>query len=901
MNRTREERPWHAIAPQEATQALDSDERGLASEEASRRLERHGENRLPEPRRRGPLRRLLAQFHNILIYVLIVAGAVTSLLGEWLDAGVIFAVVVINATIGFVQEGKAERAMDAIRKMLRTRTRVLRDGDIQEIDAVGLVPGDVILLESGDRVPADARLLSTRGLRVDESSLTGESVPVDKTTEALEADTVLADRRCMSWSGTLVTSGRARAVVVATGERTELGRISRAAEEAEEITTPLLRRIHHFGRQLTVVILVLAALTLALGTLWRGEALEDMFFAAVGLAVAAIPEGLPAIITITLALGVQTMARRNAIVRRLPAVETLGSVTVICSDKTGTLTRNEMTVRGIRTPTATYSVSGTGYRAEGGIHADEGDPSDDSALEELLLAGVLCNDSRLQETDQEIAISGDPMEAALLVLARKRELDPAELQQQWPRTDHIPFESENRYMATLHHDHHGHGRILVKGAPEQLLSMCEEALGDKGESGGLDTDRWREAVDEFGREGQRTIALAMKSRDSSRTTLDESDVASGLTLLGLVALEDPPRQEAIEAVSECHGAGIRVKMITGDHLGTALAIGRQLGIGDGSKGLEGAHFEACQAEDVPKVARDTDVFARFSPEHKLTLVRGLREGKEITAMTGDGVNDAPALRSADVGVAMGRSGTEAAREASEIVLADDNFATIATAVRTGRAIYDNIRKSLLFILPTNGGQSLLILAAVAAGLALPVTPVQILWVNMVTAVTLALALAFEPPEKGIMERPPRPPGEPILTPFLIWRIGLVSVLILVATFTMFNWHMQAGLPLEVARTAAVNTVIACQVFYLYNCRYLLLPVFNLQGLSGNPWVPGAIILIVLLQAGFTYLPPMQLLFGTTPLPLESWLGILAVSLPILFLVEGEKAILRRRARPSALT
>ena len=892
-----EDQQWESITTEKAHSLLQTPEQGLDDEEVLSRRDYYGENRLPEVRKRSVIRRFLVQFNNILIHVLIAAGLVTVALGEWLDASVIFGVVLINGIIGFIQEGKAEQAMESIRRMLSTRARVLRDGEHHEVDAAEIVPGDIILLESGDRVPADARLLAVKGLRTDESSLTGESVPVDKSTDPVEAGIAIADRLSMVWSGTLVTAGQGHALVTGTGEATELGRISQAAENAPELVTPLLRKIHQFGRQLTVLILALAALTYLAGTLWRGQPAAEMFFAAVSLAVAAIPEGLPAIITITLAIGVQAMARRNAIIRRLPAVETLGSVTVICSDKTGTLTRNEMTVRGIQTPSHAYAVTGAGYTREGDITAESNPSGDDRALDDLLLAGILCNDSHLKDTDQGIRIAGDPMEAALLILGDKAELDTRQLRKHWTRTDYIPFESDTRYMATLNHDHADDARILVKGAPERILPMCRGVCLEDGGDGPIDARSWEEVVHNYARQGRRTLAFAMKRVDPQHTVLKQEDAEEGLVLLGLIALEDPPRDEAIKAVSECREAGIRVKMITGDHLGTALAIGEQLGLRNTRKGMTGADFQQLDEDGIAAAAVEIDVFARFSPENKLTLVQALQKNNQITAMTGDGVNDSPALRSADVGVAMGRGGTEAAREASEVVLADDNFATIAGAVRTGRGVYDNIRKSLMFILPTNGGQALLILAAVVAGLTLPVTPVQVLWVNMVTAVTLALALTMEPTEPNVMRRPPRPPAEPIFTPFLSWRVIFVSFLILAATLSVFNLHIQDGMGIETARTAAVNTVIACQIFYLYNCRHMVEPILSYRGLTENPWVPGTIGIIVVLQLLFTYLPPMQTLFGTTGLTGTTWLMILSVSLPLLFIVELEKFVIRRWSQP----
>lgn len=889
---------WHALPAPEAIERAASRDRGLTGPEVERRRELHGENVIPPPRRRGPFLRLLAQFHNMLIYVLLVAAAVTFALDELLDAAVILGVVVVNAAIGFVQEGRAERAMDSIRSMLQVSTRVLRDGEVREVDARQLVPGDVVLLEPGDRVPADLRLLSVKGLRTDESGLTGESVPVDKDTQALDPDTVLADRRSMAWSGTLVTAGRGRGLVVATGTSSEMGRISQAVERSERVVTPLLRRIQQFGRQLTVLILALSALTFGYGILVRGEPAADMFFAAVGLAVAAIPEGLPAIITITLALGMQYMARRQAIVRRLPAVETLGAVTVICTDKTGTLTRNEMTVRQVRTAEGDFRAEGGGYEPAGELRAEHGSRRD-AALAELLLGAQLCNDAELYLEGESPEISGDPMEAALLVLGIKGGLDTRATRGDWPRTDAIAFEPEHRYMATLHHDHRGHGRIFVKGAPERLLDMCELELGGGGDARPLDREHWEETARELAASGQRTLALAMREVEAERTVLDYRDAEQRLVLLGVVGLEDPPRPEAVEAVAECLAAGIRVKMITGDHLGTALSIGARMGIGDGVRGMTGTEFERLHGEEIPRAAAEVDVFARFSPENKLMLVQALRAAGEVTAMTGDGVNDAPALRNADIGIAMGRKGTETAREAAEIVLADDNFASIARAVKAGRRIYDNIRKSLLFILPTNGGEAMLIIAAVLAGLQLPITPLQILWVNMVTAVTLALALVFEHNEPGIMKRPPRRPGGGIVDGMLLWRICLVSLLILGATLTVFGWHIADGRSVATARTAAVNAVVMCEILYLFNTRHFRDSVLNLKGLIGNPWVPGAAGVVLALQVGFTYLPPMQSLFDTMALGPDSWLVIMAASVPLLFVVEAEKALLRWRWKPAS--
>ena len=887
---------WHARDAEDVLSHLASSHDGLSSDEAAERLARYGPNRLRPPRRHGPLVRFLLQFHNVLIYVLIVAAVVTALLGHWVDTGVILGVVVINALIGVIQEGKAEKALDAIRDMLSPQATVLRQGRRQTIAAEELVPGDVVILQSGDKVPADLRLLRSRELRVDESVLTGESVAVDKRPEPVAADAVLGDRLNMAFSGTLVTYGQASGVVAATADATEIGRISSMLEDVEKLTTPLLRQIAVFGRWLAGAIIGAAALTFLFGVVFRDYAWGEIFLAAVGLAVAAIPEGLPAIMTITLAIGVQRMAGRNAIIRKLPAVETLGSVTVICSDKTGTLTRNEMTVQGIVTGGAEYDVTGVGYAPEGAVERD-GSPvasDDEPVLPELLRAALLCNDATVEHHDGQWRMQGDPTEGALMTLAMKTDLDPVELSGELPRTDAIPFESEHRFMATLHHDHHGHGVIYLKGAPERVLEMCAVQRTAEGDEP-IDHDYWHRAMETLAERGQRVLALAVSPVEAGRHELTFDDVEDGLTLLGLVGLIDPPREEAIAAVRQCQEAGIRTKMITGDHALTARAIGRELGIGDGERVLTGKDVEGMDDAALEDAVRGTDVFARASPEHKLRLVRALQARGERVAMTGDGVNDAPALKRADVGVAMGVKGTEVSKEASDMVLADDNFASIARAVEEGRTVYDNLRKALLFLLPTNGGQAMVVIAAVMAGMMLPISPVQILWVNMVTAVTLGLALAFEPTEPGVMERAPRRPDEPILSAFLVWRVGFVSLLLVTATFGLFL-HAAGGLEVtDHARTVAVNTLVMCQVFYLVSARFVFRPSLVSGPLQGNPWVPGSIAAIIVLQLLFTYAPPLQLLFGTEALSVADWVRVVIAGVIVFLLVELEKWLLAWRA------
>ncbi|MBI4194321.1 MAG: cation-transporting P-type ATPase [Betaproteobacteria bacterium] len=888
-------RLWHALPAEETLTAVGADLHGLSEAEARERLASYGPNRLPPPQRRGPLARFVLQFHNVLIYVLLAAAAVTAALGHWIDTGVIVAVVLINAVIGFVQEGKAERAIEAIRSMLSLHALVLRDGRRREIPADELVPGDVVLLASGDKVPADLRLIEVRTLRVEEAALTGESVPVEKSLRPVAEAATIGDRACMAYSGTLITYGQAKGVVVATGARTEIGRISGMLHEVVELATPLTRRMEEFARWLTAAILGSAAVTFAFGLLARDYTAADMFLAVVGLAVAAIPEGLPAIMTITLAIGVQRMARRNAIIRRLPAVETLGSVTVICSDKTGTLTRNEMMVSRVVTADASYSVSGAGYAPEGGfsIAGDSVLVAEHADLVELVRAGLLCNDAVLTERKGAWHLEGDPTEGALVTLALKAGLDPAFEQRSSPRTDVIPFESEHRFMATLHHDHAGHAYSYVKGAPERVLEMCSfERRG--GEARPIDPHSWRAAVDRLAAEGQRVLALALRPFEAPPLELRFGEIEQGLVLLGMVGMIDPPRVEAIAAVADCRQAGIRVKMITGDHVVTGRAVGRMLGIGDGTRALGGAEIEQLDSAALRRAARDIDVFARASPEHKLRLVEALQAEGAIVAMTGDGVNDAPALKRAEVGVAMGVKGTEAAKEAAEMVLADDNFASIAHAVEEGRTVYDNLKKAILFILPTNGGEAGVIITAILLGMALPITAVQILWVNMITAVTLALAIAFEPAESNVMRRPPRDPREPLLSGFLVWRIVLVSLLLVAASFGLFIWELERGASIESARTVAVNMLVAGEIFYLFNSRHIYESALSAEGLLGNRMVLSAVGILVVFQAMFTYVPIAHRLFGTDAIDAAAWLRIILCATAIFFVVEGEKWLLRRR-------
>ncbi len=897
---------------------------GLASEEAARRMKRFGPNVLPKVRRRGPLIRFLLQFHHPLIYVLLAATIVTALLGEWVDAGVIFGVVLVNALVGFIQESRAEAALDSLAAMMKTEAVVRRDGQKRRIVSADIVPGDVVLLESGDKVPADLRLTAIRELRVDESALTGESVPVEKADHVLPPETVVGDRKNMAFSGTFVTYGQGTGVVVGTGTETELGRIHQLMGETTQLATPLTKKLASFSKVLSVAILGLAAVTFVLG-LWRGQPVTEIFMVAVALAVSAIPEGLPAAVTITLAIGVGRMARRHAIIRKLPAVETLGSTTVICSDKTGTLTKNEMTVQAILAGDRVFELAGAGYEPVGqisevlGVRGEVISPDAlpltlhpshlPPALHAVLMAGALCNDAQLVERDGRWTVTGDPTEGALLVAARKGGIDVDQLASDCSRLDSIPFESERQFMATLHRP----GAtcdvtIYLKGAVEKVIQLCDRMLAADGTEQRFDPQYILTHVEAFAERGLRVLAFARKSLAADASMLADRDVDGGLAFLGLQAMMDPPRPEAVAAVQACQSAGIAVKMITGDHALTARAIAEQIGL-DGRKdhrngelsALTGQELAAIPQTELAEVADRTAVFARVSPEQKLRLVEALQARDHIVAMTGDGVNDAPALKQANIGVAMGRGGTEVAKEAADMVLTNDNFASIEAAVEEGRCVFDNLTKFIVWTLPTNGGEGLVLLTAIALGTALPVLPVQILWINMTTAVALGLMLAFEPKEPGIMQRPPREPDQPILTGVLIERILLVSTLMLAGAYGVFLWELERTASVGAARTAAVNVFVMVELFYLFNCRSLENTVFHV-GLFTNPWIWRGITAMTGLQLLLTYSPSMNQLFHTAPIDGLAWALILASAVAVYLVVELETWLRlqwKRRTRSAA--
>lgn len=879
---------WHCRPGDDVLSALDSRHDGLSELEARSRLAAHGPNALPPVPARHPLARFLAQFHSTLIYALLAAATAAALLGHVLDATVIAAVVLVNAVVGFLQEGKAESALAAIRRLISPRAHVLRDGRRVSVPVADLIPGDVVLLEAGDRVPADLRLLRARGLLIDEALLTGESVAAQKQERPAARDAALGDRHSMAFSGTLVAAGQASGVVVATGARTELGRIGDLLSSVEPLTTPLLRQVDRFGRRFAALVAVGAAALFAYAVAIREWSAVDAMMAVVAMAVGVIPEGLPAVITITLAVGVQRMAARNAVIRRLPAVETLGATSVICSDKTGTLTRNEMTACRVVAPSHVLMVDGEGYAPHGRLRAT-GDSDDVDALTDaaaLLRCALLCNDAVLHERNGSWTVAGDPMEGALLALAAKAGLDAEHERADWARLDEIPFDATHRFMATLHRGTGGEPVAFVKGAPERLLEMAEP-MSDAARA------RWTAALAESASNGERVLGFGVKRLQAGRDRLDFDDLARGVECVGLVGFIDPPRREAQQAIAACRSAGIVVKMITGDHAATATAIARQLDLSDAPLTVTGAQLDALSDASLPEVVERTQVFARTSPQHKLRIVRALQARGRVVAMTGDGVNDAPSLKQADVGVAMGIKGTEAAKEASEMVLLDDNFASIVNAVHEGRTVHDNIRKVIAWTLPTNGGEVLGVMIAVLVGFTLPMSAAQILWVNLATSVTLGLALAFEPPEPGVMARPPRRADAPLLSRFMLWRVVFVSSLFAAVTLGLLFHVRGRGDGVDTARTMVVNAVMAMEVAYLFSVRYLGSRSFTLRGALGTRPVLAALGALAVVQLAFTYLPAMNRLFGTQPLGVEDLMLAGVAGVVLMLLLEAEKALVRR--------
>ncbi len=879
---------WHHLSIEEVEDLLDTNiKQGIDQFEVKHRQKHFGPNLLTPKKGKSAFMRFLLQLNNPLVIILLAASAVTAILKDPTDALVIFGVVFINAIVGFVQESRAEQSIAALSKTMTTEAVAVRNGSVVRILATELVPGDIVQLQAGARVPADLRLISSRDLQITEAPLTGESVPVEKDA-ALQIDhgAALAERRNMVYASTLVTYGVGTGIVVATGDITEIGRISQLISSATDLETPLTRKINQFSRVLLVAILILAALTFGIGLL-RGQPVVDTMMAAIALAVGAIPEGLPAALTITLAIGVSRMARRRAIIRNLPAVETLGSTTVICSDKTGTLTQNQMTVQEIQTLGGTYNVEGVGYQPFGAI---TGAWTEDHAVSETLKAGFLCNDSQLVESENGWMIQGDPTEGALLVSARKGQLKPDRTL--YPATlDTIPFDSQHQFMATLHED----GTVYIKGAAEVLLDRCANVLTPSGETNTAGIEAFRQTMEQMASRGLRVLAFArLQKPGAQKITFDD---IKGLTLLGLQGMIDPPRPEVIAAIQASQKAGITVKMITGDHALTAVAIGRQIGLcQDGCTSvLTGAELTRLTDAELIDQVEKVNIFARVAPEQKLRLVEALQAKGHVVAMTGDGVNDAPALKQANIGVAMGITGTEVSKEAADMVLTDDNFASIEAAVEEGRGVFDNLTKFIAWTLPTNLGEGFVLLAAIISGATLPILPIQLLWVNMVTAGILGSTLSLEPKEPGLMERKPRDPDSPILSKAMILRILLISLIILLGAFGLFEFSLSQGASIAEARTVVVNVIIFVEIFYLFNARSLTLSVFQI-GLFSNPWVIGGTLLMVVIQMAYTYIPVMNQAFGSAPLSLDMWRNLLSFGLAAFLLVEMEKWLRRRKTR-----
>lgn len=885
---------WHALPTAEVVKRLaTSVDQGLDAGEAKTRLQKYGPNRLPEGKKRGPFVRFLAQLNNILVYVLLGAGFVKLMLGLWLDAGIIFGVVILNALLGFIQEGRAEKALDSIRNMLSAEARTVRGGNARMTPAEELVPGDIVLLESGDKVPADLRLADANNLRTEEAALTGESVPAEKTADPVAEKSTVGDRDSMAFSGTMVVSGRGTGVVVATGSNTELGKINQLLAGVSALETPLLRQIKKLGYTITAAVAVVGVLVFAYGRWVMGMEFVELFQAIVGIAVSLIPEGLPALITITLAIGVQRMASRHSIIRRLPAVETLGSVSRICSDKTGTLTLMEMMVVSAASAEAEYQISGNGYAPEGEVKLG-GQPAQQNLILELLgRNSLLCNDAELFQAEGVWKVEGDPTEGALYPFANKLGMQREDEQTAYPRIGAIPFESEHKFMATLHKGPDGKEVLFVKGAPEVIMASCDRQQLADGKTVPLDREQFQQVSDKLAGQGERVLGLAWLENPGVRPgSLSPADLPKNLVLIGLIGLLDPPRQEAIEAVKECHGGGIRVTMITGDHKITAAAIAKMLGIGDGKTAVTGAQIEEMNEAALQEAVRNVDVFARTSPEHKLRLVKAVQANRQICAMTGDGVNDAPSLKQADIGVAMGIKGTEVTKEAADMILADDNFASISAAVKEGRTVYNNIEKAILFLFPTNVAQALVIAVAIFAGFTLPITAPQVLWVNMVTSVALGLAICFEPHELDVMSRPPRAVDRPILTGFGIWRVIFVGVTLLAFTLWAFFWMKGQNASDELARTVAVNAITIGQCFFLLNSRYLIDSSLSIKGHLENKFVGLGIGAVIVLQLLFTYWPPLQRLFGNEAIPFYVWPWLIAGGFVFFLVIELEKLVIR---------
>lgn len=887
-----EEKSWHNLEPEYVISYLRSDfKKGLTLQESIVRQKYFGLNQLTPKKETSLLVDFLLQFHTPLVYILLIAGFVTLLLEEYVDSSVIFGVVLVNAVIGFIQENRAKKAINSLKNMLNTKSTVLRDSNKVSIDSREITVGDIVFLSSGDKIPADMRIVYAKNLHIDESALTGESVPSQKSTNVLDIDVVLADRDNMAYGGTLVTYGHGIGVVTSIGDNTQTGKIASLIHDSISIDTPLTKKITQFSKTLLWIILGLAVLTFIFGYFIHNYNAIDMFMASVALSVGAIPEGLPAVVTITLAIGVRVMATKNAIIRKLPAVETLGSTTVICSDKTGTLTKNEMTVTKICINSHIFDISGNGYEPSGEIFLDLQAVSQgySYALSEILRCGMLCNDSILVYENGKYHIQGDPTEGALIVSARKYGFDYGVLIKEHPRLDIIPFDSDSMYMATLHPISAEENALYIKGSLEKIIAMSKSALDINGNRCDLDKEAIESQAMQMASSGLRILAFGVCYVSNNYKTIGDLNTLD-IHFLGLQAMIDPPRPEAIEAVKLCHQAGITVKMITGDHKVTALAIAKELNIADdSSKSISGYEMSSMSDNELRNVINDVNVFARVAPEQKLSIVSALQSQNHIVAMTGDGVNDAPALKQADIGIAMGINGTEVSKESADMILADDNFASIAKAVEEGRGVFDNLIKFIVWTIPTNVGEGLVIMLAILLGTTLPILPVQALWINMTTALFLGLMLAFEPKEEGVMERSPRDINEPILNTAMLSRIFLISFLLLGGAFGIFTWSIQNGSSIEEARTLAVTLFVVVQSFYLLNCRLLKESIFKVD-LFSNKWIWIGMAMMFIVQFLFIYTPFMNRVFQSASIDFGSWVLLILYGIFSVFVIELEKFI-----------
>ncbi|MGB6409171.1 MAG: HAD-IC family P-type ATPase [Planococcus donghaensis] len=879
---------WCGIDAVELLKIFDTDvEVGLSEEIAKKRHEEYGANELPEPKQESKFFKFFKHFNDVLIYVLLVAAIITLFLGHWIDTAVILMVVVINAIIGYIQQTKAEKALESIRKMLSLKATVIRVSVRQEVLSAELVPGDIVVLSAGEKNSADIRILEAVTLQVEESSLTGESTAVEKNSAVLPKDTVLADRLNMVFAGTTIASGSGIGVVVAIGSDTELGKISSSIEEVDRLQTPLLKQTAAFGKVISLTIVISSFAIFVVGYLFHDYATSDLLLAIIGLAVAAIPEGLPAVLSIILAIGVQRMAGKNAIVRNLPSVETLGAVTVICSDKTGTLTKNEMTVTSVMLKDKELTVTGTGYSPNGSIFDGKQlvQLAEYPDFKEFLTAVKTVNEANLRCDEQGYwVISGDATEGCLITLTEKTGEEVRRL----PILSKIPFSSDYKYMAALVEREQSKW-IYVKGAPENLLEMTGLSASS------VEGAYWHKKMVQHANKGERLIAVAAKQVEDTTCFINHSDMESGFRLVGLAGIIDPPREEVIDAIQQCRKAGIIVKMITGDHKDTAVAIGAQMGIGDGIRVLEGKDLDRMDDKELAQAAVSYDVFARTSPNNKLQLVQALQAEQHICAMTGDGVNDAPALKRADIGVAMGIKGTEVSKEAAGMVLVDDNFSTIVNAVKEGRRVYDNLKKTILFILPTNMSEGALIFVSILFGTTLPLTTVQILWVNMISAVTISLAIAFEKLEPGAMERPPRKPNAKLLSPYYVFRIVFVSLIICGGILFMNMFLTNQQINPSIVNTMTLQALVIAQLMYLFNCRSETEFALNRSFFSNKIAFIVSIILIGV-QLAVTYMPFMNFLLGTVPLQVKEWIWPLAIGVLVFSIVEIEKWIVRQTKR-----